>query len=75
VAIVPTTATSFSADALGPPIPECADFDIFAARHPALLDERLLSQHYRSATLAAEAARRNWVEPDLSPSGPRHGFR
>ncbi|MGD0603282.1 MAG: hypothetical protein ABSA53_06745 [Streptosporangiaceae bacterium] len=47
--------------------PECADFDIFAARHPALLDKRLLSQHYRSATLAAEAARHGWVEPDLRP--------
>jgi hypothetical protein len=47
--------------------PECADFDIFAARHPALLDKRLLSQHYRSATLAAEPARHGWVEPDLRP--------
>jgi hypothetical protein len=46
---------------------ECTDFDIFARRHPALLDKRLLSRHYRSATLAAEPARRGWVEPDLVP--------
>jgi hypothetical protein len=46
---------------------ECADFDAFAARHPALLDKRLLSQHYRSATLAAVPARHGWVEPDLRP--------
>ncbi len=38
-----------------------------AARHPALLDKRLLSRHYRSSTLAADAARRGWVEPDLLP--------
>jgi hypothetical protein len=47
--------------------PDCADFDAFAARHPALLDKRLLSRHYRSSTLAAAPARRGWVEPDLLP--------
>ena len=47
--------------------PDCADFGIFAARHPALLDKRLLTRHYRSSTLAAAAARRSWVEPDLLP--------
>jgi hypothetical protein len=47
--------------------PECADFDAFAAAHQALLDKRLLTRHYRSATLAAEPARRGWVEPDLLP--------
>ena len=46
---------------------ECTDFGIFAGRHPALLDKRLLSRHYRSATLAAEPARRGWIEPDLVP--------
>jgi hypothetical protein len=44
-----------------------ADFDAFAGRHPALLDKRLLSRHYRSATLASAPARRRWVEPDLLP--------
>jgi len=47
--------------------PDCADFGIFAARHPALLDKRLLTRHYRSSTLAAAPARRDWVEPDLLP--------
>ncbi len=47
--------------------PGCADFDTFARRHPALLDKRLLSRHYRSSTLAAAPARRGWVEPDLLP--------
>ena len=47
--------------------PNCAEFGIFAARHPALLDKRLLSRHYRSSTLAAPAARHGWVEPDLLP--------
>jgi hypothetical protein len=47
--------------------PDCADFSAFADRNPALLDKRLLSRHYRSATLAAAAARRGWAEPDLVP--------
>jgi hypothetical protein len=47
--------------------PDGTDFGTFAARHPALLDKRLLSRHYRSSTLAASAARHGWVEPDLLP--------
>jgi hypothetical protein len=47
--------------------PDCADFGIFADRHPALLDKRLLSRHYRSSTLASAQARRDWVQPDLLP--------
>jgi hypothetical protein len=47
--------------------PQSTGFDIFAGRHPTLLDKRLLNRHYRSATLAAEPARRGWVEPDLLP--------
>jgi hypothetical protein len=47
--------------------PDCADFDAFADRNAALLDKRLLSRHYRSATLAAAAARRGGGEPDLLP--------
>jgi hypothetical protein len=42
-------------------------FDAFVRRHPALLDKRLLSRHYRSTTLASERARRGWAEPDLVP--------
>ena len=52
--------------------PDCADFDVFAERYPALLDKRLLSRHYRSVTLAAGAARSDWVEPDLRPFPWRH---
>ena len=47
--------------------PEGEDFGAFVARHPVLLDKRLLSRHYRSSTLAAPAARHDWVEPDLLP--------
>jgi hypothetical protein len=43
------------------------DFDAFVRRHPALLDKRLLSRHYRSTTLASERARHGWAEPDLVP--------
>jgi hypothetical protein len=42
-------------------------FDEFIARVPELLDKRLLTRHYRPATLAGEQARTVWVEPDLSP--------
>jgi hypothetical protein len=52
--------------------PDCDDFGAFAERNPKLLDKRLLSRHYRSATLAAAAARNAWVEPDLVPF-PRRG--
>lgn len=41
------------------------DFADFVARNRALLDKRLLSRFYRSATLAG--ARLGWVEPDLAP--------
>ena len=47
--------------------PGCSDFDAFADRYPALLNKRLLSRHYRSATLASPQARRGWIEPDLDP--------
>jgi hypothetical protein len=43
------------------------DFAAFAGHHPALLDKRLLTRFYRSATLAGPRARTGWVEPDLTP--------
>lgn len=46
---------------------ESADFSAFAAEHPALLDKRLLTRHYRSSTLSSDEARTGWVEPDLAP--------
>jgi hypothetical protein len=47
--------------------PACDQFDRFVERHPALLDKRLLTRHYRSTTLASPKARRGWTEPDLVP--------
>ena len=47
--------------------PACTDFDEFAERNQALLDKRLLTRHYRSATLAGQPARTGWVSPDLIP--------
>jgi hypothetical protein len=44
-----------------------ADFEDFAARHPALLDKRLLTRHYSPAVLASAPARAGWVEPDRIP--------
>src|SRR5919201_5220420 len=33
--------------------PDATPFDACVRRHPALIDKRLLSRHYRSSTLAA----------------------
>jgi hypothetical protein len=46
---------------------QAGDFEVFASQHPALLDKRLLSRHYRSVTLASAAARTGWIQPDLTP--------
>ena len=43
------------------------DFARFADHHPGLLDKRLLSRFYHSATLAGPRARQGWVPPDLAP--------
>jgi hypothetical protein len=43
------------------------EFAAFADHHRALLDKRLLTRFYRSATLAGPQARSGWVEPDLTP--------
>jgi hypothetical protein len=48
---------------------EASSFAEFAARHPALLDKRLLRRHYSPARLASAAARTGWAEPDLLPFG------
>lgn len=44
-----------------------ADFDAFVEQNSALLDKRLLSRFYSSATLAATMAKDGWVEPDVAP--------
>ncbi|MEU6239452.1 hypothetical protein [Kitasatospora sp. NPDC047058] len=51
------------------------DFTAFAERHPALLDKGLLGRHYRPETLAGDAARNGWVEPDLAPFPWQDGGR
>lgn len=43
------------------------DFDAFVRHNTALLDKRLLTRFWRPATLAGDAARTGWVEPDLAP--------
>jgi hypothetical protein len=48
-------------------VDDAPTFDGMLERNPALLDKRLLMRHYRSATLAAPAARRDWSPPDLRP--------
>ena len=50
-----------------------AEFDAFVENNEELLDKRLLTRFYRSATLAAAPARDGWVEPDLTPF-PWHRF-
>jgi len=42
-------------------------FDDFVARHPALLDKERLRAFYSAERLASEAARRDFVVPDLAP--------
>ncbi|MFI9331539.1 hypothetical protein ACIGZJ_28875 [Kitasatospora sp. NPDC052868] len=43
------------------------DFTAFADRNPTLLDKDLPTRFYRPETLAGEAAKTGWVEPDLTP--------
>lgn len=43
------------------------DFARFADQHPALLDKRLLTRFYHSATLASPHAKQGWIPPDLAP--------
>lgn len=47
--------------------PELEPFKAFQEAHPGLRDGKLLERHYRKETLESEAARREWVAPDVSP--------
>ncbi|QRN97955.1 hypothetical protein JRI60_02410 [Archangium violaceum] len=47
--------------------PTLEPFEAFLKAHPELLNGRLLERHYRKETLDSEAARREWVTPDVSP--------
>jgi hypothetical protein len=48
-------------------LPHGASFDDVTISAPELLDKRTIEKFYSAATLAAEAARISWVEPDLQP--------
>ncbi|MFB9319402.1 hypothetical protein [Cryptosporangium minutisporangium] len=53
----------------GLPVAETGEdtFDTFVERHPALLDERLLTRFHHPATLATPTAKQGWVGPDRAP--------
>ena len=55
--------------------PDCTDFGTFADRHPALLDKRLLTRHYRSSTLGRRpgAERLGRAGPPAVPLVARSG--
>jgi hypothetical protein len=48
-------------------IPPESSFEHLTAAAPDLLDKRTIEKFYSRATLASEAARAFWVEPDLQP--------
>jgi hypothetical protein len=49
----------------------CTSADEFIDRNPVLLDSRIMLTHYSAGLLFSEAARAQFVEPDLDPI-PRH---
>jgi hypothetical protein len=51
------------------PDSRCADD--FIDRNPVLLDSKIMLTHYSAGLLFSEAARAEFVEPDLDPI-PRH---
>jgi hypothetical protein len=51
--------------------PEATNADDFIDRNPMLLDTKIMLTHYSAGLLFSEAARVEFVEPDLDPI-PRH---
>ncbi|HUC53799.1 MAG TPA: hypothetical protein VMR90_07115 [Candidatus Cybelea sp.] len=47
--------------------PQAPDFKTFAAAHVQLFHPRLLEYYYSKARLQSEAARYDWLDPDLRP--------
>lgn len=45
--------------------PDIADFEMFLATFPMLLDKDLPYRHWRRETMGSATARSQWVEPDL----------
>src|SRR5262245_52540184 len=46
---------------------DLVSFDDWIARHPPLLDAKLLERYFTGDRLRSEPARLAWVEPDLAP--------
>jgi hypothetical protein len=51
--------------------PDAASADDFMGRNPVLLDSKVMLTHYSAGLLFSDAARAQFVEPDLDPI-PRH---
>lgn len=51
--------------------PEASSADDFIDRNPMLLDSKIMLTHYSAGLLFSDAARGEFVEPDLDPI-PRH---
>jgi hypothetical protein len=51
--------------------PEATSADDFIERNPLLLDSKIMLTHYSAGLLFSDAARAEFVEPDLDPI-PRH---
>jgi hypothetical protein len=47
--------------------PHAPDFKTFADAHPHLFNQRQLEDFYSKARLQSDAARQNWLAPDLHP--------
>jgi hypothetical protein len=47
--------------------PEVTDFEGFIERNLHLLDGGLLKRHYSGEMIRSDAARHEWIEPDLRP--------
>jgi len=47
------------------PAPPAQNFNSFAAAHPGLFNPQLLEDYYSKARLQSDAARHDWIEPDL----------
>ena len=48
-------------------VPQAADFSTFAAAHAHLFHPRLLEYYYSKAQLQSDAARYDWLDPDIRP--------
>jgi hypothetical protein len=55
--------------------PAARSADAFIEANPALLDTRIMLTHYSRERLFSDAARREFVEPDLAPIPPAAPLR